>query len=1703
MNSQFSFLSFGCRRLFSWATLLLVVWIASPLVEGRDIRVATYDVDNGIGATNSAEFAATLAVLTRIHADIVCFQSVKTNDFPAWSNLIVELGYPFSALGDAGPFSGGLHNGFCSRFPILNTFNITSPTGAVEFSRLPFRAVFDVPHTDRPLVIWNMHHKQGYLQIDLFRRAIEAHRIVQDIAAYLSANPDHGEYLLVGNMGDDIRSSQLRDEFEWRQPTGAPTDYVLGSDITFPVPYSMFPTDRYSDAGQGLLPLSAYWEGTNSPITRPSSSDWFDYIFLSPAIAHHALGSPTGEVYYSVMDSGGGLAKQGLPLPAETSTNASSHLPVFVDLHMDNRSMTQPPTGLSVIGEEGGPFDPNHKTYTLTVTNELTTSWTAEANVSWLSLDATHFNVESSVPFPITVSLNAQASTLSPGIYTGIVTFHNLTLDIAEIRSVALTIRDQLEVSPTLGFSSSGTVGGPFTPESTLYVLTNKSATSISFTATATQNWITLSPASGTLAGNSSVEISLQLNSQAHSLAYGTYTNTVTFSNQSSGLIHTRPIHLTANGGLCDAVDRCELTWTTGGNANWVYQTKDTLDGIDAARCGTLTTNQNTWMETAVIGPMQVHFHWQVSSRETHPLRFLDNGTVKRKIGGGVTWTNEAYQIGSGVHTLRWDYVTTEYVPQGSNAAWVDRIALDALLVNPSNAWGSGGVSGGPFTNTTRQYVITNAGNDTLRWNASSSSNWISITPDNGELLAHQSVTVNLELSTNAYDLPPSTYENLVTFSNLSTEFFVVRPVSLVVRSSLSLTPILAMLSFTGFTGGGPYSPLTQTMSISNRSQRSCTWATIPTNWVTMEPSSGTLAPGSNQILSVSINTNANSLLPGPYFSDLSTYNPPAQSVPYCTASLTLQESLALASQISWIPSGPSGGPFSPPSQIYVITNRNSVAQNWAVSSPADWLSFDLSSGTIAGTSYVAITASVNSNATLLPNGNYTNLLRFTDLHNGVTFTQTVMLAIGAPFCESIEACHLNWVSGGNTPWFAQTNVTQDGIDAARSGAITNRQHTWMQTTVTGPRLLDFYWRTASTTNLNYLRFQIDGITRAELSGNTTWVSHSTEITSGVHTLRWVFTNSFSSSGTNAAWVDHVALDGLYVTPTNKWGAGGPSGGPFTNTTRHYVLTNSGTSTLHWSALTQGSWISATPASGELAAGQFTNVVLSLNTNARTLLSGNYTNFIAFSNQTSGRKLSRPTSLSVQNSLFVTPSSVLSTGYVGGAYTPASHTLTLSNSAITAVAWSVRTSAAWLTLTPTNGTLGPTSTIPLTVALNTNANFLQGGTRSIPLFFTNTTMRRTLNTTVALNLQEALTFSTNPISFVGPVGGPFDPPAPVFVLTNRSDSEQIWSASNSTSWLLLEPASGTLPPNSTLSVIATPVRATPMGSYFTRVSFSNLLNGFAAAKDFSLVVGCTFCEALDACSLDWTLGGASPWLFQTNITHDGIDAACSSILTNDQESWIQTSVTGPGTLTFWWSVSARTNYHYLEFFVNGTLTNRITDIVDWQQKVFTLTSGVHTLRWRYKKYNAGTPFGSDRGWIDLVNWAPLCTTRGVPIGWYQQFGLNPSTNGTWNDLDTLPTAAGTPHWIQYVAGLNPTNALDTFRILAVRQGAGQPLQIEWWGGTNGPTSPYIIQSTLDVTNGTSWESIDINPRADGMNSWTAPNPATTTRYYRIRATPSP
>jgi hypothetical protein len=128
-----------------------------------------------------------------------------------------------------------------------------------------------------------------------------------------------------------------------------------------------------------------------------------------------------------------------------------------------------------------------------------------------------------------------------------------------------------------------------------------------------------------------------------------------------------------------------------------------------------------------------------------------------------------------------------------------------------------------------------------------------------------------------------------------------------------------------------------------------------------------------------------------------------------------------------------------------------------------------------------------------------------------------------------------------------------------------------------------------------------------------------------------------------------------------------------------------------------------------------------------------------------------------------------------------------------------------------------------------------------------------------------------------------------------------------------------------------------------------------------------------------TDGGNTKWSEQSSITHDGSTAARSGSINHSQESWMQTTVTGPGTLTFWWKVSSQANADYLEFYRDGSLLNRISGEVDWKLCAQSIPAGSHTVRWRYMK-NATITSGQDAGWLDDVAFLPASFVPVVDTG---------------------------------------------------------------------------------------------------------------------------
>jgi len=114
-------------------------------------------------------------------------------------------------------------------------------------------------------------------------------------------------------------------------------------------------------------------------------------------------------------------------------------------------------------------------------------------------------------------------------------------------------------------------------------------------------------------------------------------------------------------------------------------------------------------------------------------------------------------------------------------------------------------------------------------------------------------------------------------------------------------------------------------------------------------------------------------------------------------------------------------------------------------------------------------------------------------------------------------------------------------------------------------------------------------------------------------------------------------VDALGITPTTGWLSFGPVGGPFTNSSVTFWLTNTSSSNLNWACVNTSLWLNATPTNGTLAAGGSKAVVFSLKTAASNLPAGNYTANTLFTNASAHTVQNR------QNTLLASPRAGLGT----------------------------------------------------------------------------------------------------------------------------------------------------------------------------------------------------------------------------------------------------------------------------------------------------------------------------------------------------------------------------------------------------------------------------------------------------------------------------
>jgi uncharacterized repeat protein (TIGR01451 family) len=159
---------------------------------------------------------------------------------------------------------------------------------------------------------------------------------------------------------------------------------------------------------------------------------------------------------------------------------------------------------------------------------------------------------------------------------------------------------------------------------------------------------------------------------------------------------------------------------------------------------------------------------------------------------------------------------------------------------------------------------------------------------------------------------------------------------------------------------------------------------------------------------------------------------------------------------------------------------------------------------------------------------------------------------------------------------------------------------------------------------------------------------------------------------------------------------------------------------------------------------------------------------------------------------------------------------------------------------------------------------------------------------------------------------------------------------------------------------------------------SNLTNNWASSVIVpDQAVSLALSQATEFFTTPWRTSGDNLWSAETNVTHDGIDAAQSGSIIDNQQSWLETTVHGPGTLNFWWKVSSQAGGDKLYFLTNNVAVTNISGTVDWQPVSQPIAPGQMVLRWNYVK-DGNISSGADAGWLDQVTFIQTPITLNAP-----------------------------------------------------------------------------------------------------------------------------
>jgi hypothetical protein len=885
----------------------------------------------------------------------------------------------------------------------------------------------------------------------------------------------------------------------------------------------------------------------------------------------------------------------------------------------------------------------------------------------------------------------------------------------------AFDLPDDLRITPSSGFTSSGPLGGPFSPNSISFTLTNAGSNSFSWTAVNTATWLDVFPTGGTLTpGGGAVTVTASINASAASLPMGIYTSTVWLTNLSSQIVQNRQFMLRAGQPdyyteMFDTTTNDlafqSFTFTPDGSTSFYSVCRSVPTNFPTAPTGgvNLSLSDDSYTSVTLTGTNTVAIY----STRTNVLFVGSNGYLT--MGNGDSNMIESFanhfnhpRISALFHDLN--------PATGGTVSWkqiADRVAVTFQGVYEYGT------------------TLPNSFQIEMFFDGRIQLTYLTI-----------NCLYNLVGLSAGQGVPAGFIE-----SDFSSYFACPPPDDLVV-----IPP--GGFPAQGYEGG-PFAPSSETYTLNNAGTNSLSWSVAASQpWVTIDFSGGTLAPGASTNVIVLINATAQTLTNGTYSASVMFTNLTSGFVQSRGVSLHI---LAIPGNIFVLDSVPPEGDLQVPfgdmivslgrteritiintdrSNNLVIPNislaggsyfedfNDGLAENWVGTPTAAW----------------SVTA-----------GNYraqagvTNAL-MQSLYLGQSCQDSAAQVLVRRTGHLGSAAVVLLRAGDDFNWATSTgNAYLLGISGSGSyyvGKYANGALTFLQSWTTSALL-----NVGETTNTVLASIQGSSL-RVYLNGQLAWSGTDSSI---ANAGRVGVMGYSGSSAETIHYFDNVLVTDpvtsiASVDPQQQTHNAHPLAGGSAEVTPPVGAIEPRTG----DGKAQDLWLVSGPFRlDNVPAMPYTLpshgvLMLDLTYSPATVGSNNGTVVIESNDGDEPRVEVQLTGQGVPDYLQVIPATdFVSQGPRSGPFSPGSTSYVLSNTSLSAVSWTLAHTQSWMSVSPTNGTLAANASASVTVALMALADSLPAGPQTDTLLFSNLTTTAVQRRGVMLNVQIPFVSVTN------------------------------------------------------------------------------------------------------------------------------------------------------------------------------------------------------------------------------------------------------------------------------------------------------------------------------------------------------------------------